>query len=152
MKDEKGKKLFTDAEIAEKLGVSPRQISKAKEVDSKADAGIKESLAKGEISLNQAYGSLKKTVRNDEKKAEVPAAEAGKIRKNPAGVKTENAEPSAGRTSKPDENSAGKKAFKNLNLKFRPEDFSLLKSAAREADAAVEEYAVKVLLEKARPF
>lgn len=36
MTDEKGNKLFTDVEIAKKLGVSPRQISKAKEVDLKA--------------------------------------------------------------------------------------------------------------------
>ena len=52
MTDEKGNKLFTDVEIAKKLGVSPRQISKAKEVDLKASVEIKESLSEGTISLN----------------------------------------------------------------------------------------------------
>ena len=59
MKDEEGNKLFTDVEIAEKLGVSPRQISKAKEVDLKANDELKDALKNGEISLNKAYNSMK---------------------------------------------------------------------------------------------
>ncbi|MCQ2600994.1 MAG: ParB/RepB/Spo0J family partition protein [Treponema sp.] len=59
MTDEKGAKLFTDVEIAEKLGVSPRQISKAKEVDQKASEELKTSLSKGEVTLNMAYNRMK---------------------------------------------------------------------------------------------
>ena len=65
MKDEEGNKLFTDVEIAEKLRVSPRQISKAKEVDLKAADEIKAALRAGEISLHKAYTTMK-----EEKKAE----------------------------------------------------------------------------------
>lgn len=65
MTDEDGNKLFTDVEIAEKLGVSPRQISKAKEVELKANDEIKEALKAGEISLHKAYTTMK-----EEKKTE----------------------------------------------------------------------------------
>ncbi|MCQ2574434.1 MAG: ParB/RepB/Spo0J family partition protein, partial [Treponema sp.] len=71
MTDEKGNKLFTDVEIAKKLGVSPRQISKAKEVDLKASVEIKESLSEGTISLNQAYNQMKEEIKPTEEKAEV---------------------------------------------------------------------------------
>ena len=87
MKDEEGNKLFTDIEIAEKLGVSPRQISKAKEVDLKANDELKDALKNGEISLNKAYNSMKKEIKAKNEPEEVAYT--------PAEVETETPEASA---------------------------------------------------------
>lgn len=165
MTDEEGNKLFTDVEIAEKLRVSPRQISKAKEVDLKATDEIKAALRAGEISLHKAYTTMK-----EEKKAEkiqvqkaeedqivsevvketsetksveiadvVPADEAMKAAENTAAV--------AESLSKPKKPSAEKPMVEKLNLKFKPEDFALIQNAADAANVSVAEYAMHILME-----
>ena len=165
MTDEEGNKLFTDVEIAEKLRVSPRQISKAKEVDLKATDEIKAALRAGEISLHKAYTTMK-----EEKKAEkiqvqkaeedqivsevvketsetksveiadvVPADEAMKAAENTAAV--------AESLSKPKKPSAEKPMVEKLNLKFKPEDFALIQNAADAANVSVTEYAMNILME-----
>lgn len=165
MKDEEGNKLFTDVEIAEKLRVSPRQISKAKEVDLKATDEIKAALRAGEISLHKAYTTMKEEKKAEEiqvQKAEevqivsevvketsetksveiadvVPADEAMKAAENTAAV--------AESLSKPKKPSAEKPMVEKLNLKFKPEDFALIQNAADAANVSVTEYAMNILME-----
>lgn len=165
MTDEEGNKLFTDVEIAEKLRVSPRQISKAKEVDLKATDEIKAALRAGEISLHKAYTTMKEEKKAEEiqvQKAEevqivsevvketsetksveiadvVPADEAMKAAENTAAV--------AESLSKPKKPSAEKPMVEKLNLKFKPEDFALIQNAADAANVSVTEYAMNILME-----
>ena len=47
-------------EIAERLGVSPRQISKAKEVDLKANNELKDALKRLQISVPLCYNVTRK--------------------------------------------------------------------------------------------
>ena len=150
MKDEEGNKLFTDVEIAEKLGVSPRQISKAKEVDLKANDELKDALKNGEISLNKAYNSMKEEM----KAKEEPEVKAEEVTSTPADVKTEasadeakTATPVAESTPKARKPAAEKPAVEKLSLKFKPEDFALIQNAATTANLSVTEYAMNILME-----
>ena len=164
MKDEEGNKLFTDVEIAEKLRVSPRQISKAKEVDLKATDEIKAALRAGEISLHKAYTTMK-----EEKKAEeMPVREVEEVQSisesieettndvdvvavetpaEPVAVETETAAPAVESLPKPKKPSAEKPQVEKLSLKFKPEDFALIQNAAQAANVSVAEYAMNILME-----
>lgn len=59
---------FTDENIGKKINKSPRQVQKLRELSKKADSEILDKVAKGDISINQAYSEIKKT----EKPAEQP--------------------------------------------------------------------------------
>lgn len=134
MTDEKGNKLFTDVEIAKKLGVSPRQISKAKEVDLKASVEIKESLSEGTISLNQAYNQMKEEIKPAEEKVEVQeemVTETTSVEVTPV---------------KPKKTPSEKPALEKLNLKFKPEDFVLIQNAADAANLSVAEYVINLVM------
>ena len=148
-KDEEGNKLFTDVEIAERLGVSPRQISKAKEVDLKANDELKDALKNGEISLNKAYNSMKEEMKAKEE-TEVKSEE---VTSTPADVKTEasadeakNATPVAESTPKAKKPASEKPTVEKLSLKFKPEDFALIQNAAQTANLSVTEYAMNILM------
>ena len=163
MKDEEGNKLFTDVEIAEKLRVSPRQISKAKEVDLKATDEIKAALRAGEISLHKAYTTMK-----EEKKAEeLPVQKVEEVQSisesieettndvdvvavetpaEPVAVETETATPAVESVPKPKKPSAEKPQVEKLSLKFKPEDFTLIQNAAQAANVSVAEYAMNILM------
>jgi len=134
MTDEKGNKLFTDVEIAKKLGVSPRQISKAKEVDLKASVEIKESLSEGTISLNQAYNQMKEEIKPTEEKVEVQEE-----------VTTETTSVEV-KPVKPKKTPSEKPAMEKLNLKFKPEDFVLIQNAADAANLSVTEYVMNLVM------
>ena len=134
MTDEKGNKLFTDVEIAKKLGVSPRQISKAKEVDLKASVEIKESLSEGTISLNQAYNQMKEEIKPTEEKAEVQE----EVTKETTSVEVTPVKPKKTPSEKP--------AMEKLNLKFKPEDFILIQNAADAAKLSVTEYVMNLVM------
>ena len=152
MKDAEGNKLFTDVEIAEKLGVSPRQISKAKEVDLKANDELKDALKSGEITLNKAYNSMKEELKAKEEVQEEPE----EVTTTSAEIETETPEEhaeektassaaeSAPKAKKP---AAEKPAVEKLSLKFKPEDFALLQNAAQTANLSVTEYAMNILME-----
>lgn len=134
MTDEKGNKLFTDVEIAKKLGVSPRQISKAKEVDLKASVEIEESLSEGIISLNQAYNQMKEEIKPTEEKVEVQeevTTETTSVEVTPV---------------KPKKTPSEKPAMEKLNLKFKPEDFVLIQNAADVANLSVTEYVMNLVM------
>lgn len=138
MTDEKGNKLLTDVEIAQRLGVSPRQISKAKEVDLKASDEIKESLSEGTISLNQAYNQMKEELKPAEEKEEVQEA-----------VVTQTDEkliPEAEPAPKVKKIPSEKPAMEKLNLKFKPEDFVLIQNAADAAKLSVAEYVMNLVM------
>ena len=164
MTDEEGNKLFTDVEIAEKLRVSPRQISKAKEVDLKATDEIKAALRAGEISLHKAYTTMK-----EEKRAEeMPVQEAEEVQsvsevveettteleetvietpvETPL-IEAETGAPVAESLPKPKKPSAERPQVEKLSLKFKPEDFALIQNAANAANLSVAEYAMNILME-----
>lgn len=151
MKDEEGNKLFTDVEIAEKLGVSPRQISKAKEVDLKANDELKDALKNGEISLNKAYNSMKEEMKAKEepevKSEEVTSAPAEAETPEASADEAKTATPVAESTPKARKPAAEKPAVEKLSLKFKPEDFVLLQNAANSANLSVTEYAMNILME-----
>ncbi len=134
MRDEKGNKLLTDVEIAQRLGVSPRQISKAKEVDLKASDEIKESLSEGTISLNQAYNQMKEEIKPAEEKAEVQ----GEMATEKTSVEVTPVKPKKTPSEKP--------AMEKLNLKFKPEDFVLIQNAADAAKLSVAEYVMNLVM------
>lgn len=149
MKDEEGNKLFTDVEIAEKLGVSPRQISKAKEVDLKANDELKDALKNGEISLNKAYNSMKEEM----KAKEEPEVKSEEIASTPAEVETETSAEAeetvktvAEAASKTKKSASEKPVVEKLSLKFKPEDYVLLQNAAQTANLSVTEYAMNILM------
>lgn len=161
MKDEEGNKLFTDVEIAEKLRVSPRQISKAKEVDLKATDEIKAALRAGEISLHKAYTTMKE----EKKTEEMPVQEVEEVQSisesveettnetdvvavetPPEPVAIETATPAVESLPKPKKPSAEKPQVEKLSLKFKPEDFTLIQNAAQAANVSVAEYAMNILM------
>ena len=157
MKDAEGNKLFTDVEIAEKLGVSPRQISKAKEVDLKANDELKDALKSGEITLNKAYNSMKEELKAKEEVQEEPEEKVEEVSTVPVAIETEvpetsvaeeeTATPVAESLPKPKKPSSEKPAVEKLNLKFKPEDFILIQNAADAANLSVSEYAMNILME-----
>lgn len=156
-KDEEGNKLFTDVEIAERLGVSPRQISKAKEVDLKANDELKDALKNGEISLNKAYNSMKEEMKAKVEVQEEPEKKIEEVSTVPVAIETEVPEtpvaeeetvtPVAESLPKSKKPSAEKPAVEKLNLKFKPEDFILIQNAADAANLSVSEYAMNILME-----
>ena len=176
MTDEDGNKLFTDVEIAEKLGVSPRQISKAKEVELKANAEIKDALKNGEISLHKAYTTMKEEKKIEistpkplevQSESELPVQEEEEIQNisDPAeettsetgvvtveatietpAIKEESTAPVAESLPKPKKPSAEKPQVEKLSLKFKPEDFTLIQNAAQAANVSVTEYAMNIIL------
>ena len=156
-KDEEGNKLFTDVEIAERLGVSPRQISKAKEVDLKANNELKDALKSGEITLNKAYNSMKEELKAKEEVQEEPEKKIEEFSTVPVAIETEvpetpvaeeeTATPVAESLPKPKKTSTEKPAVEKLNLKFKPEDFTLIQNAANAANLSVAEYAMNILME-----
>lgn len=157
MKDVEGNKLFTDVEIAEKLGVSPRQISKAKEVDLKANDELKDALKSGEITLNKAYNSMKEELKAKEEVQEEPEEKVEEVSTVPVAIETEvpekptaeeeTATPVAESLPKPKKPSAERPAVEKLSLKFKPEDFALIQNAADAANLSVSEYAMNILME-----
>ena len=136
MTDDNGNKLLTDVEIAQRLGVSPRQIAKAKEVDLKASEEIKESLSEKKISLNQAYNQMKEEIKPTEEKVEV---------QEEATAETTSADP-VEVTVKPKKTPSEKPMIEKLNLKFNPEDFNLIKNAAATANLSVSEYVMNLVM------
>ena len=163
MKDEEGNKLFTDVEIAEKLRVSPRQISKAKEVDLKATDEIKAALRAGEISLHKAYTTMKE----EKKTEEMPVQKVEEVQSvsesveeitnetdvvavetpaEPVAIKTETSTLETESLQKPKKPSAEKPQVEKLSLKFKPEDFTLIQNAAQAANVSVAEYALNILM------
>ena len=150
MKDEEGNKLFTDVEIAEKLGVSPRQISKAKEVDLKANDELKDALKNGEISLNKAYNSMKEEMKaKDEvqKEPEEVVTTPAKTETPEEHAEEKTASPATESSPKAKKPATEKPAVEKLSLKFKPEDFVLLQNAADSANLSVTEYAMNILME-----
>lgn len=59
MKNENGKQLKTDQQIADDLDISRRQLAKLKELQRKSDSAALESFMAGQISLNAAYNKMK---------------------------------------------------------------------------------------------
>lgn len=130
--DAEGKKAKTDVEIAEELHVSPRQIAKMKEVEKKASPEVLEAFSNGELSLNKAYNQMKEELKPDEEKVEV----------HEEVVKSEKTD----QASKPKKSQSEKPAVEKLNLKFNPEDFVLLKTAAEDAKLSVSEYVMSLVM------
>lgn len=162
MKDEEGNKLFTDVEIAEKLRVSPRQISKAKEVDLKATDEIKAALRAGEISLHKAYTTMKEEKKTEEmpvqeEEAQTPSEVVGETTESTpdtvieapvetAAIESDDTSPALESLPKPKKPSAEKPQVEKLSLKFKPGDFVLIQNAAQAANVSVAEYAMNILM------
>lgn len=162
MKDEEGNKLFTDVEIAEKLRVSPRQISKAKEVDLKATDEIKTALRAGEISLHKAYTTMKEEKKTEEmpvqeEEAQTPSEVVEETTESTpdavieapvetAAIESDDTSPAVESLPKPKKPSAEKPQVEKLSLKFKPEDFTLIQNAAQAANVSVAEYAMNILM------
>lgn len=162
MKDEEGNKLFTDVEIAEKLRVSPRQISKAKEVDLKATDEIKAALRAGEISLHKAYTTMKEEKKTEEmpvqeEEAQTPSEVVEETTESTpdavieapvetAAIESDDTSPAVESLPKPKKPSAEKPQVEKLSLKFKPEDFALIQNAAQAAHVSVAEYAMNILM------
>ena len=163
MKDEEGNKLFTDVEIAEKLRVSPRQISKAKEVDLKATDEIKAALRAGEISLHKAYTTMKEEKKTEEmpvqeEEAQTPSEVVEETTESTpdavieapvetAAIGSDDTSPAVESLPKPKKPSAEKQQVEKLSLKFKPEDFAVIQNAAQAANVSVAEYAMNILME-----
>lgn len=162
MKDEEGNKLFTDVEIAEKLRVSPRQISKAKEVDLKATDEIKAALRAGEISLHKAYTTMKEEKKTEEipvqeEEAQTPSEVVKETTESTpdavieapvetAAIESDDTSPAVESLPKPKKPSAEKPQVEKLSLKFKPGDFVLIQNAAQAANVSVAEYAMNILM------
>ena len=162
MKDEEGNKLFTDVEIAEKLRVSPRQISKAKEVDLKATDEIKAALRAGEISLHKAYTTMKEEKKTEEmpvqeEEAQTPSEVVEETTESTpdavieapvetAAIESDDTSLAVESLPKPKKPSAEKPQVEKLSLKFKPEDFTLIQNAAQAANVSVAEYALNILM------
>ena len=162
MKDEEGNKLFTDVEIAEKLRVSPRQISKAKEVDLKATDEIKAALRAGEISLHKAYTTMKEEKKTEEipvqeEEAQTPSEVVEETTESTpdavieapvetAAIESDDTSPAVESLPKPKKPSAEKPQVEKLSLKFKPGDFALIQNAAQAANVSVTEYAMNILM------
>ena len=162
MKDDEGNKLFTDVEIAEKLRVSPRQISKAKEVDLKATDEIKAALRAGEISLHKAYTTMKEEKKTEEmpvqeEEAQTPSEVVEETTESTpdavieapvetAAIESDDTSPAVESLQKPKKPSAEKPQVEKLSLKFKPGDFVLIQNAAQAANVSVAEYAMNILM------
>ena len=162
MKDEEGNKLFTDVEIAEKLRVSPRQISKAKEVDLKATDEIKAALRAGEISLHKAYTTMKEEKKTEEmlvqeEEAQTPSEVVEETTESTpdavieapvetSAIESDDTSPAVESLPKPKKPSAEKPQVEKLSLKFKPRDFVLIQNAAQAANVSVAEYAMNILM------
>ena len=162
MKDEEGNKLFTDVEIAEKLRVSPRQISKAKEVDLKATDEIKAALRAGEISLHKAYTTMKEEKKTEEmpvqeEEAQTPSEVVEETTESTpdavieapvetAAIESDDTSPAVESLPKPKKPSAENPQVEKLSLKFKPGDFVLIQNAAQAANVSVAEYAMNILM------
>lgn len=162
MKDEEGNKLFTDVEIAEKLRVSPRQISKAKEVDLKATDEIKAALRAGEISLHKAYTTMKEEKKTEEmpvqeEEDQTPSEVVEETTESTpdavieapvetAAIESDDTSPAVESLPKPKKPSAEKPQVEKLSLKFKPGDFVLIQNAAQAANVSVAEYAMNILM------
>ena len=162
MKDEEGNKLFTDVEIAEKLRVSPRQISKAKEVDLKATDEIKAALRAGEISLHKAYTTMKEEKKTEEipvqeEESQTPSEVVEETTESTpdavieapvetAAIESDDTSPAVESLPKPKKPSAEKPQVEKLSLKFKPGDFVLIQNAAQAANVSVAEYAMNILM------
>ena len=162
MKDEEGNKLFTDVEIAEKLRVSPRQISKAKEVDLKATDEIKAALRAGEISLHKAYTTMKEEKKTEEipvqeEEAQTPSEVVEETTESTpdavieapvetAAIESDDTSPAVESLPKPKKPSAEKPQVEKLSLKFKSGDFVLIQNAAQAANVSVAEYAMNILM------
>ena len=162
MKDEEGNKLFTDVEIAEKLRVSPRQISKAKEVDLKATDEVKAALRAGEISLHKAYTTMKEEKKTEEipvqeEEAQTPSEVVEETTESTpdavieapvetAAIESDDTSPAVESLPKPKKPSAEKPQVEKLSLKFKPGDFVLIQNAAQAANVSVAEYAMNILM------
>ena len=162
MKDEEGNKLFTDVEIAEKLRVSPRQISKAKEVDLKATDEIKAALRAGEISLHKAYTTMKEEKKTEEipvqeEEAQTPSEVVEETTESTpdavieapvetAAIESDDTSLAVESLPKPKKPSAEKPQIEKLSLKFKPGDFVLIQNAAQAANVSVAEYAMNILM------
>ena len=162
MKDEEGNKLFTDVEIAEKLRVSPRQISKAKEVDLKATDEIKAALRAGEISLHKAYTTMKEEKKTEEmpvqeEEAQTPSEVVEETTESTpdavieapvetAAIESDDTSPAVESLPKPKKPYAEKPQVEKLSLKFKPGDFVLIQNAAQAANVSVAEYAMNILM------
>lgn len=162
MKDEEGNKLFTDVEIAEKLRVSPRQISKAKEVDLKATDEIKAALRAGEISLHKAYTTMKEEKKTEEipvqeEEAQTPSEVVEETTESTpdavieapvetAAIESDDTSLAVESLPKPKKPSAEKPQVEKLSLKFKPGDFVLIQNAAQAANVSVAEYAMNILM------
>ena len=162
MKDDEGNKLFTDVEIAEKLRVSPRQISKAKEVDLKATDEIKAALRAGEISLHKAYTTMKEEKKAEEmpvqeEEAQTPSEVVEETTESTpdavieapvetAAIESDDTSPAVESLPKPKKPSAEKPQVEKLSLKFKPGDFVLIQNAAQAANVSVAEYAMNILM------
>ena len=162
MKDEEGNKLFTDVEIAEKLRVSPRQISKAKEVDLKATDEIKAALRAGEISLHKAYTTMKEEKKTEEmpvqeEEAQTPYEVVEETTESTpdavieapvetAAMESDDTSPAVESLPKPKKPSAEKPQVEKLSLTFKPVDFTLIQNAAQAANVSVAEYALNILM------
>lgn len=134
--NEDGKKAKTDVEIAEELHVSPRQLTKMKEVEKKASPKIMEAFTEGTISLNQAYNQMKDDLKPAEEQVEVQEGDAA----------TSVVDETKKTSSKPKKASADKPAMEKLNLKFKPEDFALLQNAADASNFSVAEYVMNLVM------
>ena len=139
-----GKKAKTDVEIAEELHISPRQISKMKEVERKASSEIMSAFNEGSISLNQAYNQMKEelkpkeTVQNEN--ATVLESEVDEVNAEKKNVETAE-------ESLPKKKTASEKpAFEKVNLKFKPEDFALIQDAANASNLSVNEYVMNLVM------
>lgn len=139
-----GKKAKTDVEIAEELHISPRQISKMKEVERKASSEIMSAFNEGSISLNQAYNQMKEelkpkeTVQNEN--ATVLESEVDEVNAEKKNVETAE-------ESLPKKKPASEKpAFEKVNLKFKPEDFALIQDAANVSNLSVNEYVMNLVM------
>ena len=162
MKDEEGNKLFTDVEIAEKLRVSPRQISKAKEVDLKATDEIKAALRAGEISLHKAYTTMKEEKKTEEmpvqeEEAQTPSEVVEETTESTpdavieapvetSAIESDDTSPAVESLPKLKKPSAEKPQVEKLSLKFKPGDFVLIQNAAQAANVSVAEYAMNILM------
>ena len=162
MKDEEGNKLFTDVEIAEKLRVSPRQISKAKEVDLKATDEIKAALRAGEISVHKAYTTMKEEKKTEEmpvqeEEAQTPSEVVEETTESTpdavieapvetAAIESDDTSLAVESLPKPKKPSAEKPQVEKLSLKFKPGDFVLIQNAAQAANVSVAEYAMNILM------
>jgi len=99
LKNLAGEKAKTDVQIAEELKISPRQISKMKEVEKKASEETLEAFKNGEISLNKAYNQMKDEMNSviDELSDEASVPEKTKAAAAPVTTEGESAEQFANR-------------------------------------------------------